>query len=359
MNRMIGWMAIFSVLFLNCRGQTPSPQTLKTSDDPRIQKIDLLLQEAESGGLCGTILIRSRNQVLLHKSYGWADREAGRPMTPSTGFLIGSLVKPITSATILKLEEQGRLSSQDTLGRFFPEAPQDKQKITLMQMMTHRAGMRDLFGGDYELVGRDELVRTALKASLIAPPGSQERYSNSAYSLLAVIIEKASGRPYEEFVRQEVLQPAGAGGIGYVLAGWENDQLAVGYDSSGRRWGAPLEHAWFEDGPSWNLRGNGGMLGTAEEMAGWYKALFEGKVLGKEALEKYLGFNAGRSRKTGSRVLGQAGGNRVFNTLQVSYIDQDVHMTFFTSDARQRAEALWRKIRDQVISLAQEGESIG
>ena len=320
--------------------------------DPRIEMIRRRLDEAESNGLNGTILIRNQNRVLLHRAYGFADREAQRPMSVSTGFDIGSLVKPITAATVLKLEELGKLSTSDTLGRFFPSAPLDKRGITIMQVLMHTAGMRDVFGSDYQVVSREWLLDKALNASLIGAPGERERYSNSGYSLLAMIIEDVTGRPYEEFVREQVLEPAGVRRIGYVLAGWKNEELAVGYRRGGARWGTPLDHPWADDGPSWNLRGNGGMLSTAEEMARWYEALFDGKIIGPAALEKYYGFDAGRSRSVGGKALAHAGGNGIFNTFQVSFIDRDFHLTFFTSTAGLGAEEVWRQFRDKIISLA-------
>ena len=320
--------------------------------DPRIGAIDAAATEAEAEGMCGVLLLRGGGRELLHKAYGFADREAERSMTTATGFDIGSLVKPITAVAVLRLEEEGRLSTSDTLGAFFAGVPPDKSGITLMQILTHTSGMRDVFGDDYQVVSREWLFERAMGARLLGPPGEEERYSNSGYSILAMIIEEVTGRPYEAYVREAVLEPAGAEGIGYVLPGWKKEELAVGYRRSGSRWGTPLDHPWAEDGPSWNLRGNGGMLGTAEQMARWYEALFAGRIVGPEALAKYYGFDAGESQSAGGKALGHAGGNGIFNTLQISWIDRDFHMTFFTSCAAQEAETVWRRFRDELISLA-------
>jgi len=325
------------------------------ASDVRIETIDAVLSAAAEEGLCGTILIRSHDQVLMHKAYGWADADSGREMTIDTGFDIGSLVKPITGAGILKLEELGKLSTSDTLARFFPDAPADKRDITLMQVLTHTAGMRDVFGGDYQVVSREWILDKIMNAPLIAAPGEREEYSNSGYSLLAIIIEEVSGQPYEEFIRDEVLAPAGVHRIGYVLPRWTRGDLAVGYRRAGERWGTPIDHPWAEDGPGWNLRGNGGMLSTAEEMGRWYEALFDGKILGPTALEKYYSYDAGQSPSVGGRALAHAGGNGIFNTLQISWIDADTHITFFSSCAAREAESVWRDFRDELVSLGKEG----
>jgi CubicO group peptidase (beta-lactamase class C family) len=324
------------------------------SDDARIQAINRALTEAEREGLCGVILVRSRNKILLHKAYGFADREAGRRMEISTGFDIGSIVKPMTAVAIYKLEEKGKLKTSDALSRFFPDAPDDKKEITLEQLLTHTAGMKDVFGDDYELVTRDWLLKKALEAPLISQPGKQKIYSNSGFSILAAIIEKVTGRDYEDYVRKEVLAPAGVNRIGYIRAGWKNKDLAVGYRKTGERWGTPLDHKWASDGPSWNLRGNGGMLSTAAELGQWFEALFDGKIVGAEALKKYLKNHAGQSRSVGGWLIGVAGGNNIFNSFQLSFIDHDFHMTFFTSNAKIEAENKWNEFRQQIFDLAKE-----
>lgn len=326
------------------------------SNDPRIQKINQLLSEREKDGLNGVILIRSRDKVLLHKGYGFADKEKNKRMTVTTGFDIGSIVKPMTGAAILKLEQQGKLSTSDTLSRFFPNTPEDKKNITILQLLTHTAGMQDVFGGDYEVVSRDWLLEKALNAKLVNQPGEKRLYSNSGYSILAIIIEKVSGKPYETFMREEILKPAGVEKIGYIQAGWKNEYTAVGY-RNGNRWGSPLDHKWATDGPSWNLRGNGGMLSTASELCQWFEALFDGKIIGAQALQKYLANASGESKAFGGRVIGPAGGNGIFNSFQLSVIDADFHLTFFTSNSNFEAEKIYRDFREELISLAQEAKS--
>lgn len=322
------------------------------SVDGHIRFIDSVVTSAESRGFSGILLIRSRNVDLLFRAYGWQDREAGRRMTVETGIEIGSIVKPLTLTALLRLEEMEKLSLTDSLSAFFPDAPADKRAITLEQIARHTAGFPDVFGGDYDPVSRDWVVAKVLNAPLLASPGEKESYSNSGYSLLAAIIEQRSGQAYEVFVREQVLRPAGVSRIGYVLAGWRSEDLAVGYRADGVRWGTPLDSAWRDDGPGWNLRGNGGMFATAAELMDWYEALYDGNVLGERGLAAFLAIDAGESRTVGGPALGHAGGNGIFNTLHVSFFEPDTHMTFFSSVADHQAEDLWRSVRDAVIAIA-------
>ncbi len=322
--------------------------------DPRVRVIDSVMTNAEKAGYSGIILVRRRGEVLLNKAYGFADRENKRHMTTETGIEMGSIVKPITLAALLRLQEMGRLSLADSLGKHLPDVPPDKRGVTLELIARHRAGFPDTFGGDYDPVSRDWVVQQVLAARLLFAPGDSNSYSNSGYSVLAAIIEKQSSMSYEAFVRQNVLKPAGTLRIGYKLPGWKSAELAVGYRADGTRWGTPLDSTWLPDGPGWNLRGNGGMFATTDELANWYDAMFAGKVLGKTALEKWYGITAGQSRSVGGLALGHAGGNGIFNALHVSWIDADTHLTIFSSVANHQAERVWDGFREPLVSIAKE-----
>lgn len=324
-------------LLLPVRGASQEPAGVGTpvtgSLSETIARIDGTLAEAAAEGMNGVVHVRVGDEVLLHRAYGWRDRERADPMTTEHGFDIGSLVKPLTAVAVLKAEEEGFLSTVDSLGEHFPDAPADKRGITIEQLLRHRSGFQDYIGDDYETISRSEAVQRILTAPLKHPPGTARAYSNSGYTLLAIILEAATGQSYESYVHEAVLEPAGVTEIGYVLPVWSEVDLAVGYDSEGARWGTPVDHPWLEDGVSWTFRGAGGMLGTAEQVARWYGALIEGQILGVEALEHYFEFGADPSPTGGGRLIAHAGGNGVFNTLQVSWIEADVHFTLFTSTA--------------------------
>lgn len=352
-------LAVFSALVVTgCSWSSVDP------DAARADAVSGIRQEMarfERNGMNGVLLVRYKGEVLLHEAYGWRDREAREPTKPGTGFDIGSIVKPITDATLLKLEEQGKLGTGDTLGEFFPSAPEDKRGITVQQLMEHTAGLPEYLGDDYELVGRDQALERVFGEPLRFPPGTEEAYSNAGYSVLAMVVEEASGKPYERAVREAVLEPAGTTGIGYRLPGWAKRDLAVGYGDffqastreGGRRWGTPLDKPWLDDGPSWTLRGNGGMLATAEELAKWFDAVYAGEVLGPEALDKWYDLNGGGLWLFGGNRVGQAGGNGTFNAQQESWVDRDVHFTLFTSTSSpNNAESVWEEIDDEASTLA-------
>ena len=264
-----------------------APEATPIALDPAgvAARIDTHLSRLVPFGFSGAILLAKDGTVLLSRGYGLADREAGTPVTPETVFDIGSITKQFTAAAILKLEMEGKLTVNDSIGRWFDSVPADKQGMTVHHLLTHTAGLEDVFGGDYEVAERDSLIRVALGSKLLAPPPAPYEYSNAGYTLLAAIVEKASGVPYEQYLRENVLLPAGLARTGYRRVDWRPGELAVGY-RGGERWGSPVDHLWAPDGPYWNLRGNGGILSSLPQLFKWHQALDGDEVLSTEAKRK-------------------------------------------------------------------------
>jgi CubicO group peptidase (beta-lactamase class C family) len=301
-------------------------------------EVDARLQALERSGFSGALLWIRKDNVVLEKGYGFADREAGRRVTPRTVFDIGSIVKPITASAIWKLQADGKLAVSDPITRFFPNVPPDKAEITVQQLLSHKSGLDDIFGGDYDVVDRDWVLDKALSSRLISKPGEKARYSNAGYSLLAMIIEKVSGQTYERYVHENILQPAGTPHMGYKIPVWAREELAVGYEK-GQRWGSPLDHPWAPDGPSWNLRGNGGMLATAADLQRLMEALQNGSVLPVAARASFKEHYV-RKGDNGSLRIRVIGGNGIFNADYIKSLDADVTLILMTNVDAFQAEKI-------------------
>ena len=200
-----------------------------------------------------------------------------------TVYDIGSVSKQFTAAAVVKLQMQGRLRVTDPIGRFFDDVPVDKRGITVRHLLTHTAGLLDALGDDYDPLTREAMIAGVLSSELRTRPGERYHYSNVGYSMLAAIVEKVSGMGYEDYLAQELLAPAGMTQTGYVLPEWDQGDVAVEYDAKDLPQGRPYEHPWAEDGPYWNLRGNGGLLSTAQDMGRWLLALEGDAVLDERA----------------------------------------------------------------------------
>ncbi|GAA4376637.1 serine hydrolase domain-containing protein [Nocardioides caricicola] len=213
----------------------------------------------------GSLVTAVGGEIVACEGWGGGDCD--------TVYDIGSVTKQFTAAAIVELQSMGRLDVRDRIGRHLDGVPPDMRSITIQQLLTHTSGLVGSLGDDYEPLSRDDLLREAFASDLRSAPGTRYLYSNVGYTLLAAIIESASGEGYEQFLARHLFEPAEMTRTGYVLPDWESADVAVEYDARGRAHGTPLDHPWAEDGPYWNLRGNGGILSTARDMFRWSRAL--------------------------------------------------------------------------------------
>lgn len=243
-------------------------------------RVDAYLARLTPFGWSGAVLVARDGAVVLNKGYGMADRERHIGWSADSVGNIGSITKQFTAAAILKLEAMGKLRVTDRLSVHLPAVPADKAAITLHQLLTHTAGLAgDLGGTDDEPIGRDDLAERVLAAPLAHVPGETFVYSNEGYSLLAAVVERVSGGGYEAFLREHLFLPAGMTRTGYVLAGYDDRDIARGYRADGGLWGLVYKRGWRADGPGWYLRGNGGLQSTTGDLYKWHLALEDDKVL--------------------------------------------------------------------------------
>ncbi len=267
-------------------------------DGPLGARVDSALRSLEGQGMSGAFLVRKDGATVLQKGYGLANRAARTPFTPEIATQIGSCTKDFTAVAIFQLVDHGKLSLDDKITRWFPEAPADKREITVAQLLDHTAGFAQYSGGDFDAVTRDQFIAHMMASKLRSVPGAEEHYSNPGYGLLAAIIEKTNGQSYDEYVRDHITAPLGLQHTGFLLPQFDRARVSHGYNAGGDA-GIIIEQAHASDGPWWNLRGNGGMLSTVGEMQTFYDALFDGETL--------VSFGARRGRYGRNESVGLAG----------------------------------------------------
>lgn len=249
--------------------------------------INRYLSAMEAIGFSGAIIVSNGDEVVLRKGYGLADRESRRPYTPTTVQSHGSITKQMTGAAILLLESRTELSVDDSIAAYFDDVPEDKQDITIHQLLTHSSGLPGGVGSDDEPIGARAYIDRVMGEPLQFNPGTDYAYSNVGYALLGIIVEQVSGKGYEQFLREELLLPAGLAETGYVLPDWDPGRLGVGY-RHGKKWGLVYERGWLKDGPGWHLRANGGLHTTADDMYMWFKNTFRDQgVLNREIVNRW------------------------------------------------------------------------
>ena len=332
------------------------------SSSEKMELIDDFLVKLNQNGFSGSVLV-SDGKELFNKCYGLANRENNISCSKNTIFDIGSVTKQFTAAAILKLEMQGKLSVNDRIEKYFTNIPKDKKVITIHQLLTHSAGFPPAIGRDYEKLERDAFLARAFKTKLNSKPGSKYDYSNVGYSVLAAIIEKASGKSYERFLHDNLFVPAKMHATGYTLPKWKQEQIAVGYRGK-KRWGKPTEKAWGKASPYWNLLGNGGILSTTADLYKWHKALLTDDILSKNAKAKYYkrhieeGEGAGTyygygwalfptPRKT--TLITHNGGNGIFFCDFLRYTSEKITIILLSNSMRREFERIPREIAKTLL----------
>ncbi len=271
------------------------------SNEELAQYADTLLAATYPADAPGaTALVVRNGAVLLRKGYGLADVELGVPMQPGMVFEIGSVTKQFTAAAILMLQERGKLSVRDDVTKYLPDYPTHGKAITLEHLLTHVSGIPS-YTGLAEWIPRvreditlDQLIGLFKDKPLEFEPGERWAYNNSAYILLGAVIEKVSGRSYEDFVEQEIFAPLGMKRSAY---GHQSEIVAgrvEGYERGNPERGEP-EGGEPEGGDGYRraayLSMNhpyaaGALLSTVDDLWLWEQGLASGRLLRPESLEK-------------------------------------------------------------------------
>jgi len=235
----------------------------------------------------GVVLVAQNDDILFNKAYGRKNSQENGFNDINTVFDMGSITKQLTAAGILKLEMQNELSFDDNLSNYFDNVPNDKENITIHQLLTHSSGLLGGIGGDYDTITEEEFLEQVFNSALISPVGEQFNYSNVGYSLLGLIIEKVSEMDYESFLNSQIFQPSNMYHTGYVIPDWQEDEVANGY-LNGVEDNKPNEENWSDNGPYLNLKGNGGLLTRASDLLLWSQSIMNNKVLDEATTSKYL-----------------------------------------------------------------------
>jgi CubicO group peptidase (beta-lactamase class C family) len=252
---------------------------------PTDKLIDALFTHVFTNDAPGAaVLVAQNGTVLFKRGYGLADVAQGAAFTPDTKSRIGSITKQFTSSAILKLQEQGKLSVQDKLSKFFPDFPRGDE-VTLRHLLTHTSGIRSYTDKPGFMdkvtspVKPDDLIKSFQNDAYDFDPGKKWHYDNSGYFLLGRIIEKVSGQSYGDFLRKTFFEPLGMTNTGVHRAGVALEHEALGYQFTG---------AAFTNALDWDMSwagGAGALYSTVEDLFRWNEGVFGGKVLKDASLK--------------------------------------------------------------------------
>lgn len=346
------FLSISSISF--CQIKIENDEILKIK-----QKIENYLLEVEQVGFSGSVLVELNGKKIISQGYGFSNIDQNLKNSSETIFDIGSITKQFTSTAILKLEMQGKLSTDDKITNYFKNVPKDKENITIHDLLRHQSGLISNVGKDYERIDEKEFIEKVFSSELVFETGTSFNYSNIGYSLLSIIIEKVSGMDYETYLYENLWKPSQMNLTGYSRPDFDTNLIAVGYQNDFKSWGKPTSKDWNKSSPYWHLKGNGGILSTIEDLYKWHKSLMNYYILSEVSKNKLYcpklrsdeseteiyayGWDVTiTSRNT--RKVWHNGTNNIFYADFLRFIDEDIVIIMMSNKYHQNFNSLCNEI---------------
>ena len=258
----------------------------------RTMRLDSLFQSYFKGGEPGgAVLLVKDNKVIYEKGFGIADIQTKEPITAKTLFNVGSISKTFVAYGILKLAKEGKLSLDDDLYKYFPDFKSETiaKKVRLYHLLTHTSGIPDSRPvkeqHDFYLTAKDEENFAPLKQteSLQFEPGTHYKYSNPAFNGLALIIEKVTGRKWQEYIRENIYKPAGMANSTITNGPHPESGVSHGYVLNDKN---EFEELDYGEEPTFAAAGNGGVWSSVEELWKYEQAIEHHRFLNAEWIKR-------------------------------------------------------------------------
>jgi CubicO group peptidase (beta-lactamase class C family) len=321
--RIIGLLALTLLVVINCAAQTGvSGQELTAQVDEYVNSL------VRQNRFSGAVLLARDGKVLLSKGYGMANFEDETPNTPQTKFRLGSLTKQFTAAAILLLQERGKLSVQDEVCKYVENCPAAWKAVTIHHLLTHTSGVPNMTSfpefqrAKFFPMTPIEAIAMFRDKPLEFAPGERFNYSNSGYILLGHIIERASGKSYADFVRENIFQPLGMKNTDLDVNSAIIKHRAAGYT----RGPNGLSNAQYIDMTI--PYAAGAMYSTVEDLYLWDRALYGEKLISKKSLEAMTtpfkdgyAYGIGVGEQYGLKTINHGGGIEGFSTFLTRFTD--------------------------------------
>lgn len=288
MFKIILLIALFHITGLNA--QTISSSNINAGVSLPEKLETYLLSAKNAYQLNGVVLIEQKGTILWHKAYGWKDFAAKTLNDTLTKFPILSITKSFTATVLLKLQEQGLISLKDPLSKYFPDYPEGR-KITLEQLLTHSSGIYNytdnIDEGDSAIVchpvSKDFVVEQFKNKPLAFQPGKSFSYNNSGYYLIGMVIEKVTGKSYEQNVRELIFEPLGMSNSGFDYINLPTEDKAVGYQFLNEK--VQKRYPFYDSTVGYAA---GSIYSTTGDMLKWAHAVSAGKLLSSNSWKEAL-----------------------------------------------------------------------
>ncbi|CAG5008277.1 Penicillin-binding protein 4* [Dyadobacter sp. CECT 9275] len=266
----------------------PVPITQPDAETARkIQKIEDIFNRKKRAGFNGNVLVVQKGKILYQNSFGYGHLREKDSLTSQSRFQLASLSKPFTAVAVLKLVQEGRLSLDDSVQRFFPDFPYHGVKIDML--LSHRSGLPNYIYSFPDSVRHGKKYPSNLKVmdwyAKVVPtpqpynrPGRSFHYCNTNYCVLAAIVEKVTGDSFSKYLSDHIFIPLGLSSTFLVT---DTLALAVKNRTVGHQYGRRLEKDYYDD-----VVGDKGLYSTTGDIFRFYNGLSKGLLLDKKLLDE-------------------------------------------------------------------------
>lgn len=276
---ILALILLFLIVFFSKRAIAGAEQ------NDAIDKVFATWNSRESPGCA--LGVYQNGRIVYERGYGMADLENDLPITPASVFYVGSLSKQFTAMAAAIAIQQGKLSADDPIRKYLPELPSYADQITVRHLVHHTSGLRD-YNTLFAIAGRrgDEaydnptvLRITARQKALNFEPGTEYLYSNTGYTLLAIIVERATKTPFAEYAHQQIFKP-----LGMTVSHFHTD---AGRLVKGRANAYAVGQGGTRlDTPSNERAGAGGVFTSVRDLLHWDENFYTARVGGKALIEQ-------------------------------------------------------------------------
>ena len=303
------------------------------------------------------VLVIQDGQKELKGTFGMANLDAREPVGSNTNFRLASVTKQFTAMSVLMLVDREMLRLDDTLGGIFPDFPPFADRITIMHLLQHTSGLLDyedfVPSDSLEQVSDSDALDILIATdSTYFEPGAAFRYSNSGYAVLAMIVEKYSGRTFAEFLKENIFDPLGMDGtVAYQKGISEVSNRAYGYTVTE----SGIENT---DQSPWSaVLGDGGIYSSLDDLYKWDQALYTDTLISADLFTQALtpnlddyGFGWRIDTYNGLKRYHHSGSTSGFRNFLMRFPDERLTVIVLTNRAEPDVQPLAERVFDLVIT---------
>jgi CubicO group peptidase (beta-lactamase class C family) len=318
-----------------------TPALAQTAHDPIDHYIHSEMARRHIPGLA--LLVIRDGKIVRAQGYGFANLEHQVPVRPETIFQSGSMGKQFTATAVMMLVEEGKIGLDDSITKYFPDAPPAWKPVTIRQLLSHTAGFGD-YPKDFNLQqdrSEGDMLKVVESQALAFTPGTSWAYSNLGYVTLGILIHRVSGQFYGHFLQERVFRPLGMTSTRIISELDIIPNRAAGYQWVKDEW---KNQDWVA--PSLNTTADGSLYFNILDLAKWDAALDTEKLLKRSSLELMwtpvklsngrpnsdgYGFGWRMDSVRGHRVIEHAGQWQGFNTNISRYPDDKLTVVVLTN----------------------------